>query len=404
MDSNEYAASYTRYEALLAAGVVSELLPDTTGNGAPDSLTQLQAFHRHVKDWIFGHLGYDLKNELYPLTSTHPDGIAFPNLYFFQPEVVLLVLPGVVQIGGWNYQEADARKVYDACMRTPITTGGIPPLRRTLQSPFDHADYTGRVKALQAHIHRGDCYEINFCREHFLPDIALNPYSLFQRLNAFSPAPFAAFYRLRNQYLACASPERFVQQTGRQVISQPIKGTIRRGNSVAEEDRLKALLRNSAKERAENIMVVDLVRNDLTPTASRGSVAVTELCGIYTFAQVHHMISTVQAMLAPGQDFTDIIRHAFPMGSMTGAPKLRVMQLIEQYESSKRGLFSGALGYVTPGGDMDFNVVIRSMLYNASEQYLSFTTGSAITFRSDPEQEWEECLLKASAMRKVLEG
>ncbi|HEY0272257.1 MAG TPA: anthranilate synthase component I family protein [Chitinophaga sp.] len=399
MDSNEYAAPYARYEALLAAGVVSELHPAAAGN-----LASLQAFHHRTRDWLFGHLGYDLKNELFPLTSRHPDGIGFPDLYFFQPEVVLLVLPGRVRVGGWNYGEGEARKVYEACLRTPVTVSSLPPLRAALQSPFGHADYTSTVKTLQAHIHRGDCYEINFCRENFLPDTPLDPYALFQRLNALSPAPFAAFYRLRNRYLACASPERFVQQTGRRVISQPIKGTIRRGANDAEEAALKALLRHSAKERAENIMVVDLVRNDLTRPAARGSVTVAELCGIYTFAQVHHMISTVQATLAAGQDFTAVMRHAFPMGSMTGAPKLRVMQLIEQYERSKRGLFSGTLGYVTPEGDTDFNVVIRSMLYNAAAPYLSFTTGSAITFQSDPGQEWEECLLKASAMRKVLEG
>ncbi|PUZ29161.1 aminodeoxychorismate synthase component I [Chitinophaga parva] len=403
MDANGYNAPYARYEALLAAGVVHSLAPAAPGPGTT-AFQRLQAFHAQHPDWLFGHLGYDLKNELFPLTSTHPDGIGFPDIYFFQPEVVILVQPGLVRIGGWHYSEADARRVYEACLRMPVTVSAVTPPRHAVQSPFPHADYLDTVKALQAHIHRGDCYEINFCRENFVPETELDPLALFTRLNALSPAPFAAFYKLQDQYCCCASPERFVQQSGRTVISQPIKGTIRRGQDAAEEARLKDLLRHSAKERAENIMVVDLVRNDLTPAAARGSVSVAELCGIYTFAQVHHMISTVQATLAPGMGFADVLRHAFPMGSMTGAPKLRVMQLIEQYERSKRGLFSGSIGYITPEGDMDFNVVIRSMLYNAAEQYLSFSTGSAITFRSAPQQEWEECLLKASAMKKVLEG
>jgi para-aminobenzoate synthetase component 1 len=231
----------------------------------------------------------------------------------------------------------------------------------------------------------------------------VNPLTLFQRLNTLSPAPFAAYYRVNDKYLVCSSPERFMQKKGPLVISQPIKGTIRReDDATADAFNRQALLQNS-KERAENVMVVDLVRNDLSHTASPGSVKVTELFGIYSFAHVHHMISTVTAIPEPGLPFTEIIRQAFPMGSMTGAPKLRVLQLIEEYEKSRRGLFSGALGYITPEGDFDFNVVIRSILYNEGNRYLSFPTGSAITYYADPEKEWEECLLKAASMKNVLE-
>ena len=219
-----------------------------------------------------------------------------------------------------------------------------------------------------------------------------------------SPSPFAAYYRLHHRYLACSSPERFVQKKGNTVISQPIKGTSRKDANPETDRQLQQELLNSAKERAENVMVVDLVRNDLSHTALQGTVEVTELFGIYSFAHVHHMISTVSAQLSPETPFTEVLRNAFPMGSMTGAPKIRVMQLIEQYEQTRRGLYSGAVGYITPAGDFDFNVVIRSMLYNAENRYLSFQTGSAITFYSDPEKEWEECLLKAAAMEKTVIG
>ena len=161
----------------------------------------------------------------------------------------------------------------------------------------------------------------------------------------------------------------------------------------------KEELFHSDKDRSENVMVVDLVRNDLSKVCEEGTVKVDELYGIYSFPQVHQMISTVSGELKKNISFTEIIKATFPMGSMTGAPKKRVMELIEQYEKTKRGIFSGCLGYISPNGDFDFNVVIRSIMYNASSNYLSFQAGSAITFYSDPEKEWEECLLKAEAIK-----
>ena len=235
-----------------------------------------------------------------------------------------------------------------------------------------------------------------------MADIDVCPLALFDKLNRLSPAPFAAYYRLDDKYLLCSSPERFLQQHEGTVISQPIKGTTRKMPDAAGDEQVRRALYESAKERAENVMVVDLVRNDLAHTASPGSVQVAELFGIYSFAHLHHMISTVKAVRDPAAPLTAVMQYAFPMGSMTGAPKIRVMQLIEQYEQTRRGLFSGALGYIAPNGDFDLNVVIRSILYNATGRYLSFPTGSAITFYSDPEKEWEECLLKAEAMMKVL--
>ena len=201
-----------------------------------------------------------------------------------------------------------------------------------------------------------------------------------------------------------ASPERYLKKVGEKVISQPIKGTAKRSFDIEQDAFLKKELKNSAKERSENIMIVDLVRNDLSHTATKGSVVVEELCQVYTFKQVHQMISTIISKVDATVSPVEIIKTTFPMGSMTGAPKVSAMKIIEELEVTKRGLYSGAVGYFTPTGDFDFNVVIRSILYDAKKQYLSFSVGSAITAQSIPENEYEECLLKAKAMFEVLQN
>lgn len=415
LDNNNYDSPWHQFEAVLAADA-SHTLEVNAGN----AFSALQEFHQTHNDWLFGHLAYDLKNETVPgLQSKHTDGIGFPDLCFFVPRVLIQLEKEQVHIGGIAFTEREAVAVYNAVLRMPVyvTSGGkqpavVPPNHRYvvnsalpfLQSRLGHQRYINAVKALQQHILQGDCYEVNLCRDNFMENVTIDPPALFAQLNTLSPSPFAAYYRLGHRYLACSSPERFIQKKGNTVISQPIKGTSRKDADPVKDRQLQEALLGSEKERAENVMVVDLVRNDLSHTALQGTVEVTELFGIYSFAHVHHMISTISAQLSPQTPFTEVLRTTFPMGSMTGAPKIRVMQLIEQYEETRRGLYSGAVGYITPAGDFDFNVVIRSMLYNASNKYLSFQTGSAITFYSDPEKEWEECLLKAAAMEKTITG
>lgn len=401
LDNNDYSSPYHRYEAILATESLSSLLMPA-GNALP----ALQQYANTTGDWLFGHLAYDLKNETQPgLTSSHPDGIGFPDLYFFQPVTIILLEAGQVHIGIHDSDRITASAIYDTCLQSHDTSSanilGDTP-RQIPAAHLDRTQYLHAVQQLQHHIHLGDCYEVNFCRENFITNCIADPLALFRQLNVLSPAPFAAYYRTGDRYLVCSSPERFLQHTDHRVISQPIKGTVRRHKDPQADKAAVRQLRDSRKERAENIMVVDLVRNDLSHTALEGSVHVAELCGIHSFAQVHHMISTVAAAPRPGTPFTELLATTFPMGSMTGAPKISVLQLIEQYEKSRRGLYSGALGYITPDGHFDFNVVIRSILYNASSQYLSYHTGSAITFYSDPEKEWEECLLKAEAMQQVI--
>jgi para-aminobenzoate synthetase component 1 len=264
--------------------------------------------------------------------------------------------------------------------------------------------YLEKVTKMLEHIHAGDMYEANFCMEFYAENAVINPLEKFQKLNQISKAPFSVFFKNNKHFLLCASPERYLKKVGDKIISQPIKGTSKRFFDTIEDEKSKHNLENDAKERAENIMITDLVRNDLSHTAQKGSVEVAELCKIYSFLQVHQMISTVTSKLDAQYSPIDVLRTTFPMGSMTGAPKISVMKIIENQEETKRGLYSGTVGYFTPEGDFDFNVVIRSILYNQENKYVSFSVGSAITAQSVPEKEYEECLLKAKAMAEVLKS
>lgn len=398
LDNQQYASSLHRYECLAAAGATHSLQV----NAGDNAFAQLQSFYDVHGDWLFGHLAYDLKNELEPLASSHPDGIGFPDLFFFVPEVVLQLTGDALLIGSLT---EDPAIIFQSVMEA-VPPAGNPGRSDLVISPrFTRNEYLQVVQALQQHILRGDCYEINFCQEFYANDAFIDPVAVYDALCQASPNPFAAFYKTGEQYLLCASPERYMKKEGDRVCSQPIKGTWQRDALSVQGDAYnREQLYHSAKDRSENVMVVDLVRNDLSRVCVAGTVQVDELYGIYSFPHVHQMISTVSGQLRPGLPFTEAIRHTFPMGSMTGAPKRRVMELIEAYERTRRGLFSGSVGYITPDGDFDLNVVIRSIFYNAGTAYLSYQVGSGITFYSDPEAEYEECLLKAAAIRKVLDG
>ncbi|MBI3138263.1 MAG: anthranilate synthase component I family protein [Sphingobacteriales bacterium] len=393
LDNHRYPTGPHAVECLLAAGVKRQLSVP-----AGQALQSLQSFLGEKKSWLFGHLGYDLKNETEALSSGHPDQIQFPDLFFFEPEILVRLTAGQLII-----EARDPEAVYRAILEQPEQQAGNTTGPLTVQSRFNRETYLSVIRELQQRILRGDCYEINFCQEFFAEGAVIDPLQVYKKLSAESPNPFSGFYRVEDKWLICASPERFIKRTGNKIISQPIKGTaprIRHDEKADQEN--KQGLYQSAKERAENVMVVDLVRNDLSRVCREGSVQVDELYGIYTFPQVYQMISTVSGELEDGTSFADIIRAVFPMGSMTGAPKKSVMQLIEQYERTRRGIFSGALGYISPEGDFDFNVVIRSILYNATNQYVSVGAGSAITHYSQAESEWEECQLKVAAIKKVL--
>ncbi|MBD2767858.1 aminodeoxychorismate synthase component I [Hymenobacter sp. BT664] len=342
-----------------------------------------------------GFITYEVKNDLEALTSENHDALGWPQLHFFAPDTWLCWRPDAVEIHG------QTAGVLPQILAQPRPAGCAPQLP-AMRPRLAKADYLRAVAAIREDILNGEVYELNLCQEFYAENIVLDPVSVFWRLMEASPAPFAGFIRWHDHFLLCASPERFLARQGSQLVSQPIKGTIRRGATPAEDAQQRHTLLHDEKERAENLMIVDLVRNDLARVAQTGTVRVPELFGLYPFRHLWQMISTVTAELRPGADLVDGLRAAFPMGSMTGAPKVRAMQLIEQYENSRRGLYSGSIGYVGPTGEFDLNVVIRSLQYRQDTGYLSFQVGSAITYDSDPEREYEECLLKAKALLEVL--
>jgi para-aminobenzoate synthetase component 1 len=389
-DSNEYTDPYSKYDFLLAAGARHQL---NTNSGT--AFKALKEFYESHRDWMFGILSYDLKNELETLTSLHQNDLAFPDLFFFVPEYLLAVKNGRAEVLAGP---AELLQTINELIPPPVSANEIPVIGHRM----DKATYISKVEELRAHISLGDIYEVNFCQEFFAEHASINPYQVYLHLNEVSPTPFSGFFKITDKYILSASPERFLCKRGGQLFSQPIKGTAKRSTDPEEDELIRENLQNDSKERAENVMIVDLVRNDLTKSALKGTVKVEELFGIYTFPQVHQMISTISCTLDPAIHVIDAIKNTFPMGSMTGAPKLRAMELIETTEASRRGIYSGASGYFDPNGDFDFNVVIRSILYNETSKYLSFQVGGAITYLSSAEAEYEECMLKASAIVETL--
>lgn len=401
LDSNDYHQKHSQFDAILAVDAFTALQTEAAG-----SFDRLEEYQKTTADWIFGYLSYDLKNDVEDLTSENFDGLHFPDLYFFQPKKLFVLKGNEVELQYLRLVDDELDEDLQSIQKLISSeekgrTTRQTPLRLKPRIPKN--DYLKKVEEMLDHIQRGDIYEANFCQEFFAEDTEIDPLETYQNLNAISNPPFASYLRLYDHYLLSASPERYLQKKGNKVISQPIKGTAPRATTEEEDRKLVEQLEQDPKERSENVMIIDLVRNDLSKTAKKGSVEVEELCKVYTFQQVHQMISTVKAEVADGIPAVEVIRSTFPMGSMTGAPKISAMKIIEELEESRRGVYSGAIGYFTPNADFDFNVVIRSILYNKAEKYVSFSVGGAITAKSVPEKEYQECLLKAKALIEVLE-
>ena len=397
LDGNDYPLSETSYRALLAVDAFTALKTDVL-NG----FDKLEEYQTTTKDWIFGYLSYDLKNDVEDLKSQNSDGLHFPDLYFFQPKKVFLFFKDHVQIQYLNFVADEMEMDWEIINQIPAETEKNQENKLEIHARTTKEDYLTKVNVALDHIKKGDIYEMNLCQEFYSENSTIDPLPAYLQLNEISKSPFASFLKLDELYALSASPERYIKRNGTRVISQPIKGTAKRSKNKGEDGELAKQLIADPKERSENIMIVDLVRNDLSRIAEKGSVKVEELCGVYSFKQVHQLISTISCQVPPDFPSVEILRNSFPMGSMTGAPKISAMKIIEALEDVKRGLYSGAIGYFTPNGDFDFNVVIRSILYNSKEKYMSFSVGGAITINSDPEKEFEECLLKSKAMREVL--
>lgn len=418
LNPNEIAYPHEPFLHVLAVGEKRKISSIENVNiGKNTSFDKLYNFWKNKNSWLFGYFNYDLKNELEDVFSNNLDRLNFPEFYFFEPTYLFffdnkgnLIFDKTTAENGLD--DNTLSKLIEEIESTEIKSDSQllvspPTTKKKINCRFSEEEYLQTVEKIKNHIVEGDVYELNLCIEFFIEKLELNPLEAYQELCKISKMPFSSFLKITiddsEKYAICASPERFLKKIGNKLISQPIKGTVKRGKTEEEDEALKNYLRTSEKERAENMMIVDLVRNDLARSAEIGSTHASEIFGIYSFQQVHQMISTVEATLAQDKTWADALKNAFPMGSMTGAPKIKATELIEKYEKTKRGLYSGSIGYITPRGDFDFNVVIRTLFYDTLSKYASFQVGGAITYDSDPQSEWEECLLKAKAIRSLFE-
>lgn len=393
LDSNQHTNQYSKFEVMLGVDAFTSIQTDSFS--AFDTLNEYQ---KNTKDYILGYLSYDLKNGIEKVESNNYDGLEFPDIYFFQPKKLFIIQNNSITLSYLAFVADEMELDWLDILQTVVYQENIPEVHFNART--DKENYIKKVNTVLNYIGKGDIYETNFCME-FHAKNTINALQTFLAFNKISKAPFASFFKMNTLYALSASPERYIQKTNQTIISQPIKGTAKRSLDEYEDNKLKFDLENNVKERAENIMIVDLVRNDLSKTAIPGSVKVIELCKIYTFCQVHQMISTIQSNKQDKFSVTDVIKTTFPMGSMTGAPKLSAMQICEFSEDFKRGLYSGAIGYFTPDADFDFSVVIRTILYNQKNQYISYSVGSAITAQANAEQEYQECLVKAKALFSI---
>lgn len=368
--------------------------------GDPDPLGAFDRWIRSETEWAFGIIGYDLRLYVEKFSKHESPNDRFPLLVWIRPLVLIRVDDSAMEVIV-NMTEIPASQLINSIAANDRFTTLV---KHVVMTPVVSRErYIRDVDSLQRHIQLGDIYEVNYCMPFEAICRGLDPYDIWKSLYAQTDAPMSGYFRFHDLHLMCASPERFLQRNGNVVRSQPIKGTIQRGGSAHEDEVLKETLRNSGKERSENVMIVDLVRNDLSRSAIPGSVVVEELFSIHTFKTLHHMISTIRSEVDHTVGFVDLIRDTFPMGSMTGAPKIESMKLIDSHEAAPRGWYSGALGYIKPDGDFDLNVIIRSLIYDSDSGKLSCSVGSAITSQAKPANEYDECLLKLSALRKVLE-
>ena len=400
LDSNNYQQQYASFDSALALEEFTSIKTDYT-----NAFDKLKEYQTITKDYIFGYISYDVKNDVERLSSNNYDGLNFADLYFFQPQKLIFIKGKNIEFHYLKMVDDEIESDFNTICTTKITTTPADSNEKIKIKLRIHKDeYYSKVHTILDHIKRGDLYEANFCQEFYAENASINPVEVYKHLNDISEPPFASFLKMDHQYALCASPERYLKKEGLKIISQPIKGTAKRLISAIDDDKIATDLSRDIKERAENVMIVDLVRNDLSKTAKIATVKVEELCKVYSFKQVHQMISTVVSEIDTTTHPIETLRSTFPMGSMTGAPKVSAMKIIEKLEETKRGLYSGTIGYFTPENDFDFNVVIRSILYNEEKKYISYSVGGAITEKSIVENEYEECLLKAKAMKYVLQN
>ena len=389
------------------------------GFGIAEQFSDLSDVPSCPESPVMGYLGYDYKNQIEPsLVSELTQLVEFDALKFVSPERwVAIEKNGIIsgdeslllhrgnQNSGLDVSGGD----HDGNDRHESSLSKLAAKNSPQWHPQTPKEtYLENVERIKQHIVDGDFYEMNYCIA-FTAKEEIDPYNAFMLLSRKAPAPFSVFLKDGDRYLLCASPERFFGKRGNLIFSQPIKGTRPRVfDSISSElDEVQDLtvareLEKSEKDRAENIMIVDLVRNDLSKVCEVGSVQVPECCVVYSFSHVHQLISTVEGRLKPEVGLKELMHATFPMGSMTGAPKISVMQHTNHLEGFARGIYSGTVGYVWKQ-NMDFNVVIRALQYDSQAKTLAYAVGGAITYDSVAEQEYQECLDKASAVLSIFE-
>ncbi|MDB5258187.1 MAG: Chorismate binding [Chitinophagaceae bacterium] len=401
LNGNNISYPHGAFPKLMGIGVEQEYLAlaeqDFSWEGMNAFIQQHQGRH------IFGCINYGLKNHIEQFSERSTDPLAFPIIHLYIPRYLF------VQEADQSWKACD-KKSEELLPALLAESGDHSAMTQQPQASapvaqFSHDEYIAIIHRIKTELAQGNIYEINFCNSYSGTYQDIDYTSLYEKLNNISPMPFSALYKNKEHVLLSASPERFIQKKNNQLISQPIKGTAGRLNNPADDQKQKQHLEKSLKERTENIMIVDLVRNDLSKVCKGGSVVVEELCKVYTFEKVHQMISTITGELEnTDSHFSELLQALFPMGSMTGAPKLKAMQLIDELEKEDRGLFSGTVGYIQPNGDFDFNVIIRSLLFNEKKGLYKFHAGSAITMASDAELEYQECDVKTLPIRLLLQN
>ena len=349
---------------------------------------------------VFGYLSFEAKKlfEKNAYENCCSDGSEL--VYFFEPEHIWKE-----ENGTWiciTEEQPNERSVIEDFLSNYKNIEQSSNEEKLVFEMLETKDsYIEKIERILGDIQRGDYYETNFCMPLQAKGLLNDAFAHFSKMNNATEAPHAVYFNGNNLQLLCTSPERFIQKKGNEIISQPIKGTIKRGANSIEDEENKMVLRTSKKERSENIMIVDLVRNDLSRIAEKASVQVTSLCELHTFKTLHHLISTVEAKLPSNITFTQILAATFPMGSMTGAPKISAVQHMEKLEVLDRGIYSGTFGIIEPNGNFDFNVIIRSAVYNKEKKQTTIKVGSAITHASNAESEYDECLLKAASTLSI---
>ena len=392
LDSN---SKKNDYEFIFSYGKISEL------KSFDNSLDKLDNYIKQVDDWIFGFISYDLKDEIEGFNSKNLKYFDVPNLSFFQPSTIW-VFDGV-ELKALYFDEKELFDVWNEINKIHISCDSNKSNPNVeLKGRLSKEEYIKKIKNIKKRIKMGDTYELNFCFDFFNDNTKINPENTFKKLNKLTESPMSVYYKDHHLHVLSSSPERFIKRNKKTIISQPIKGTKKRGKNIDEDVFLINSLKNSIKEKSENHMIVDLVRNDFSRIAKKGSVKVTELSKINTYKNIHQMVSTIEAQIENDMFFSTILKSTFPMGSMTGAPKIKTMKIIDELEETSRGIYSGAIGYIDPNKNFDFNVVIRTIIYDDKLSKISVNVGSGITFKSDPKDEYEECLTKIDALKKSL--